>query len=116
MLWHAQVFVPGHVGGGPSHNVVDDVEDEEGYEKNGTDSCPHDLPVPVGTMTDHVFYVFLKSFDSIDVADSYDFNEDNEEKGEGCSIVVEHGEPVIPWCGGEAQTEQHTEQTHHTIQ
>lgn len=55
-----QLFVPSLVGGCPSLDVVDDIEAEEGDKEKGTDYCPHDLPVPVGTMTDHVFYVFFK--------------------------------------------------------
>lgn len=53
-----------------------------------------------------------KPFNSIDVTDSYDLDEDDEEQGESGSIVVEHCKPVIPWSGGEAQAEQQTEQTH----
>lgn len=53
-----------------------------------------------------------KPFDSIDVTDSNDLEENNEQQGESGSIIIEHSEPVIPWRGGEAQAEQQTEQTH----
>lgn len=53
-----------------------------------------------------------KPFNSVDVTHSYDLREDNEQQGESGSIVVEHGKPVIPWRGGEAEAEQQTEQTH----
>lgn len=55
-----QLFVPRLVGGGPSSDVVDYVDDEEGDQEKGTDAPPHDLPVPVGTMTQHVFNIFFK--------------------------------------------------------
>lgn len=55
-----------------------------------------------------------KPFDSVDVADSYDLDEDDEQQGEWGRVVVEYGKPVIPWCGGEAQSEQQTQQTHYT--
>lgn len=34
--------------------------------------------------------------DSVDVTDSYDLDEDNEEQGKSGSVVIEHGKPVIP--------------------
>lgn len=55
-----QLFVPGLVGGRPPLDIVDDVKDEEGNKEKGTSTCPHDLPVPAGTMTEHVFYIFFK--------------------------------------------------------
>lgn len=55
-----QLFVPGLVGRRPPLDVVDDVKDKESNKEKGTGTCPHDLPIPVGTMTEHVFYVFLK--------------------------------------------------------
>ena len=48
-------------------------------------------------------------FDAIYVADGDNFNEDDEEQREGGSIVVEHGEPVVPRAGGEAQAKQQAE-------
>lgn len=53
-----------------------------------------------------------KPFNPIDVTDGYDLDEDDEEQGEVGSVVVEHGEPVIPRGGGEAQAEQQAEDTH----
>lgn len=55
-----------------------------------------------------------KPSDSIDVTDSYDLDEDDEQQGERGCIVIEYGKPVIARCGGEAQANQHTEQTHYT--
>ncbi len=55
-----QVPFPCLVGGSPTLYVVDDVENKKGDKKNRTGKCPHDLPVPVGSMTQHVFYVFFK--------------------------------------------------------
>ena len=55
-----------------------------------------------------------KPSDSIDVTDSYDLDEDDEQQRERGCIVVEYGKPVIACRGGEAQADQHTEQTHYT--
>lgn len=55
-----------------------------------------------------------KPFDPIIVADGDDFNEDDEQKRESGSVVVKHGEPVVSWCSGEAQTQQQTEYTNNT--
>ena len=55
-----QLFVPCLVGGCPSPDVVDHVGYKEEDEEKGTSNCPHYLPVPVGTMTKHIFYVFFK--------------------------------------------------------
>lgn len=144
-----QLFVPCLVGGRPSVDVFDNIDDEKEDEEKGTGYWPHDLPVPVGTMTKHVFNVFFKPkmsrqhmkiniiwqlvgvkaelmeykcgyyrtqihkpFKSIDVTDSYDLNEDDEQQGECGSIVVEYGKPVISRCSGEAQAKQQTEHTH----
>lgn len=51
---------------------------------------------------------------SIDVTNSYDLSEDNEQQRESGCVVVEYGKPVIPWGGGEAQAQQQTKHTHQT--
>lgn len=55
-----QVFVPCLVGGGPPQDVVDDVIDYKADEEEGTNSHPHDFPVYVGCMSNHVLYVLFK--------------------------------------------------------
>lgn len=55
-----QIFVPGLIGRCPALDVVNDVEDEEADEEYGTDHGPHQLPVPVWPMPQHVLDVFLK--------------------------------------------------------
>lgn len=52
-------------------DVVNNVVYEEADEESGTDSEPHDLPVPVWTMTNHVLYVFFKSETSEYVVSKY---------------------------------------------
>lgn len=54
------LFVPCLVSGCPSQDVVDNVDYEERNKDKGTNSCPHDFPVPVGTVAKHVLYVFFK--------------------------------------------------------
>lgn len=54
------VFVPGLVGGRAAQDVVHNVVDEEDDEEEGADDHPHDLPVPVGTVTNHVLNIFFK--------------------------------------------------------
>lgn len=55
-------------------------------------------------------------FQAVDVTDTDDLNEHDEEQWEGTGIVIEDGEPVVPWAGGEAQAEEQTEETYQTCQ
>lgn len=54
---------------------------------------------------------WYKPFNPIDVADSYDLNEDDEKQREWSSIVIEYSEPVASRGGCEAQANQKAEHT-----
>lgn len=51
-------------------------------------------------------------FNAIDVTDSYDFNEDDEEQGERCSVIIEYRKPVTSGCGCKAQANKKAEYAH----
>lgn len=55
-----KLFVPCLVGRCPSADVVYNVDYKKDNKENRTNDQPHNLPVPAGAMTKHVFYVFFK--------------------------------------------------------
>lgn len=52
-------------------DVVNNVVYKEADEEKRANSEPHNLPVPVGTMTNHVLYIFFKSKTSKYIINKY---------------------------------------------
>lgn len=53
-----------------------------------------------------------KPFNSIDASHDEDLKKNDKQQGEGGCVVIKYCKPVIPWCGGEAQSKQKTKHTH----
>lgn len=53
-------FVPGLVGGCPTQDVVDDVVYQKADEEEGANRSPHDFPVQVGRVSQHVLDILFK--------------------------------------------------------